>query len=61
MFVVFHSLFQRSDATNINFEKIIKWLTGAKKGLRGVGYVGNGEPLAFKKFRELSNFVKKKI
>ena len=38
--------------------KLTKWLKKAvKRGLKGVGYVGNGEPLAYKGFSKLVNFV----
>ena len=43
--------FREDDAFAIDGDKLINWVTKAKdRGLRGVGYVGNGEPLAFKKF-----------
>ena len=29
----------------------------SKRGLKGVGYVGNGEPLAYKGFSKLVNYV----
>ena len=50
--------FRESDSISINSEKILNWIKNAKKkGLRGIGYVGNGEPLAFKKFKEISSEV----
>ena len=53
------AFFRESDATSIDYDKITNWLKKAKiKGLKGVGYVGNGEPLAYKRFRELSSVVK---
>ncbi len=45
---------RQDDANSIDYIKIVKWLVNAKKkGLKGVGYVGNGEPLAYKKFLDL--------
>ena len=45
---------RQDDSNSIDFPKLTKWLKKAKKrGLKGVGYVGNGEPLAYKKFSEL--------
>ena len=47
---------QKEKSNSMNFEKLKKWLTKAKKkGLKSVSYVGNGEPLAYSKFREISN------
>lgn len=52
------AFFRESDATSIDYNKITNWLKKAKlKGLKGVGYVGNGEPLAYKRFKELSKMV----
>ena len=51
---------RQDDSNSIDFKKIIKWLAGAKKkGLKGVGYVGNGEPLAYKQFSSLIKKVNK--
>ena len=45
---------RQDDSNSMDFTKITKWLSEAKKrGLRGVGYVGNGEPLAYKQFSNL--------
>ena len=45
---------RQDDSNSIDYKKITKWLTNAKKkGLKGVGYVGNGEPLAYKNFLQL--------
>lgn len=50
--------FREAEANQINFEKISSWLEkAAPRGLKGVGYVGNGEPLAFKMFRQLAEKV----
>ena len=50
--------FREDDAFAIDGDKLINWVTKAKdKGLRGVGYVGNGEPLAFKKFKIISKKI----
>tara|TARA_A100001388_G_C28764732_1_gene499999 strand:+ start:432 stop:1589 length:1158 start_codon:yes stop_codon:yes gene_type:complete len=50
--------FRESTANKINYSKISSWLEKAsKRGLKGVGYVGNGEPLAFKLFADLANKV----
>lgn len=49
---------RESDAKKIDEVKLLNWLERAKKkGLRAVGYVGNGEPLAFKNFRNLTNKI----
>lgn len=49
---------REEDSKSINAKLILKWLKKAKKkGLVGVGYVGNGEPLAYKKFSELSSEI----
>jgi len=46
---------QRENSKSINFEKLKKWMTNAKKkGLKSFSYVGNGEPLAYKKFSDIS-------
>ena len=50
--------FRKSDATKINFQKILNWIQSAsKRGLAGIGYVGNGEPLAYNKFGELATKI----
>lgn len=50
--------FREAEANKINYEKISNWLEKASaRGLKGVGYVGNGEPLAFKMFSELANKI----
>ncbi len=50
--------FRESEAISIDSEKILSWIKKAKKkGLKGIGYVGNGEPLAFKKFKEIATEV----
>ena len=47
--------FREAEATQINYQKLSSWLERAtKRGLRGIGYVGNGEPLAFKAFDEIA-------
>lgn len=49
---------REDDAKNINYDKLLSWFNKAKtKGLKAVGYVGNGEPLAYKKFKNLSNEI----
>ncbi len=49
---------RQDDSNSIDFIKLTKWLKKAvKRGLKGVGYVGNGEPLAYKGFSKLVNFV----
>ncbi len=51
---------RQDDSNSMDFTKITKWLSEAKKrGLRGVGYVGNGEPLAYKQFASLIHKVNK--
>ena len=50
--------FREDDALVIDDEKLIRWVEKAKtKGLKGVGYVGNGEPLASKKFKNISSKI----
>ena len=50
--------FREAEANKINYEKISNWLEKASaRGLKGVGYVGNGEPLAFKMFGELATKI----
>ena len=39
--------------TPLIFLNLLNGLKSKKRGLKGVGYVGNGEPLAYKKFSEL--------
>ena len=49
---------RQDDSNSIDFIKLSKWLKKAeKKGLKGVGYVGNGEPLAYKDFSKLIKYV----
>ena len=51
---------QQESSKTINFDKITKWIKNASlKGLKSVIYVGNGEPLAYKRFPEITNFVHK--
>ena len=51
---------RQDDSNSIDFLKLTKWLKKAKiRGLKGVGYVGNGEPLAYKKFSDLVKYVSK--
>ena len=48
------------EATSIDGDKLLNWLQNAKKrGLKGIGYVGNGEPLAFKKFKQICEEAQK--
>ena len=50
--------FREDDAFTIDGDKLLNWVTKAKdKGLKGVGYVGNGEPLAFKNFKIISKKI----
>ena len=50
----------KDDSNSIDFLKLTKWLKKQKKrGLKGVGYVGNGEPLAYKDFSKLVEYVRK--
>ena len=50
--------FREADANKIDYDKVIAWLQKAReRGLSGVGYVGNGEPLAFKMFGKLATRV----
>ncbi len=51
---------RQDDSNSIDFLKLTKWLKKAeKRGLKGVGYVGNGEPLAYKDFSKLVEYVRK--
>ncbi len=45
---------QQDKAETFDFDTLIDWLTRARdRGLKAVGYVGNGEPTAYPKFKEL--------
>lgn len=45
------AFFQEEKAASMDANLLVAWLRMAKnEGLRGVGYVGNGEPLAHKRF-----------
>ena len=49
---------RQDDSNSIDFIKLTEWLKKAvKRGLKGVGYVGNGEPLAYKIFSKLVRYV----
>ena len=52
--LVLDRIFREAEATQINYQKLSSWLESYKRGLRGIGYVGNGEPLAFKAFDEIA-------
>ena len=48
---------QKEGSKSIDFNDLKNWLHKAKKnGLKSASYVGNGEPLAYKKFKEISTF-----
>ena len=50
---------QQKDAQQINGERLLKFLNKAtKRGLKAVGYVGNGEPTAHKEFATIIKKVK---
>jgi len=50
--------YQLSKAKHMDYDKLMSFIERAsKRGLKAVGYVGNGEPLAYPKFRELSAAV----
>ena len=56
--LVFNCLLRQDDSNSIDLIKLNKWLGKAvKRGLKGVGYVGNGEPLAYKDFSKLVGYV----
>ncbi len=49
---------QQENSKTIDFEKVTKWIKKASlKGLKSIIYVGNGEPLAYKRFPEITKFV----
>lgn len=46
--------YQLDKAKMMDFDKLVDWLTRAsQRGLKAVGYVGNGEPTAYPRFGEL--------
>ena len=47
---------KKEGSKSIDFNDLKNWLQKAKKGLKSASYVGNGEPLAYKKFKEISLF-----
>jgi MoaA/NifB/PqqE/SkfB family radical SAM enzyme len=50
--------YQQSKAKLMDFDLLVGWLTeAAKRGLKAVGYVGNGEPTAYPRFGELVRVV----
>lgn len=50
---------QQSAAKKASFDKLMSFLErAAGRGLRAVGYVGNGEPTAYPRFRELTTRVR---
>ena len=50
--------YQQAKAKQIDYDSILSWLTrAAGRGLKAVGYVGNGEPTAFKRFDELTREI----
>ena len=50
---------QQAQVRHMDFDKLVAFLERARdRGLKAVGYVGNGEPTAYPKFRELTNAVK---
>jgi len=49
---------QQEQVRHMDYDKLIEFLSRAQeRGLRAVGYVGNGEPTAYPKFRELTKAV----
>ena len=51
---------QQESSKTIDFRKITKWKKKSSlKGLKSIIYVGNGEPLAYKRFPEITKFVYK--
>ena len=51
---------QQESSKTIDFRKITKWIKKSSlKGLKSIIYVGNGEPLAYKRFPEITEFVYK--
>ena len=56
--MVFNSILARRGCKKIDYKKLLDWMKLAKeRGLKAVGYVGNGEPLAFKQFVQISNEI----
>jgi len=52
--------YQQSKAKNMDYDTMINWLRkAAGRGLKAVGYVGNGEPIAYPKFDEVTAEVNK--
>ncbi|WP_420404970.1 radical SAM protein [Nisaea sp.] len=50
--------YQLDKAKMIDFDQLLDWLTRARdRGLKAVGYVGNGEPTAYPRFAELVKAV----
>ena len=50
--------YQQSKAKNMNYDTTLNWLSKAKnRGLKAIGYVGNGEPTAYPKFKEFTNEI----
>ncbi len=50
--------YQLSKSKLMDFDVLTNWLTRAHaKGLKAVGYVGNGEPTAYPRFNELVDYV----
>ena len=48
---------QQESSKTIDFNDLKNWLKKAqKKGLKSASYVGNGEPLAYKKFDKITSF-----
>ena len=49
---------QQENSNTIDFDKISFWIKNAGlEGLKSVIYVGNGEPLAYKRFSEITKLV----
>ena len=49
---------QEEDVRHADFDRFISFFTRAKqRGLKAISYVGNGEPTAYPRFRELINQV----
>lgn len=49
---------QQETSNTIDYNKLTKWVNKASlHGLKSIIYVGNGEPLAYKKFPDLTKFI----
>lgn len=50
--------YQLDKARMIDFDSLLNWLTRARdRGLKAIGYVGNGEPTTYPRFAELVHAV----